>query len=228
MEGANNKTEALSKVFNILHERMKKKQSGNRRRGPQHGSREGGETETDEAALLSASTTAATTTTTTTTTTTEAPRRHPKAPQHSPSEIQYTVDGGRETTRTIVDFFPDLPPVADGRSEAEATETHMEGDQQTSPEETQQEAPRDSGRRKRRKKKKKTKEPTVVEEEPTTEYVDEAVEPQDYQNYLYGLENPEDDATETEGVEDLFPDGLPEGYPTDRFRADGNYSQNTR
>lgn len=230
VEAADNDAEVPNEVSDVVSVPPTKKPTGNRRRGQMHGSREGSveQTGNERGTGGALSSTSTTTTTTTTTTSTEAPKRQTKGPLHNPIEIKYTVDGGRETPRTIVDFFPDLPPVADEEREVEDVETHLEVDQQTPLEETQQEAPGDPGTRNRRKKKKKTKKLTVVEEEPPTDYLDEEVDPQDYQSFLYGLENPEDSSTETEGVEDLFPDGLPEGYPTDRFRADGNYSQNTR
>lgn len=216
MESSNTNPEVPNEVLHILSQPPKKPT------GKRQSSRESSVEETaSDRASDGSSSISAPATTTTTTTTTEAPK-HPKALLPNPVDTQYTVDGDKETTRTIVDFFPDLPSAASGRE----TETP---DTQTAPEETQKASTEESGRKKRRKnKKKKAKEYTVTEEEPPTEYLDEGVEPQDYQNYLYGFENPEDSSTEAEGVEDLFPDGLPEGYPTDRFRPDGNYTQNTR
>lgn len=225
MEATNINTEVPNDLLHILSQRPTKKQTGKRQHGPREGSLEETSDEREADALSSTSTTTATTTTTTTTT--EAPQLHPKAPLPNPIETHYTVDGEKETTRTIVDFFPDLP-FAVREGEAEVANTHMDTEQQTAPENTQEAAGGDSGRRKRRKKKKKNKEPTAIKEEPAMEYLDEGIQPQDYPNYMYPTENSKDSSTEAEGVEDLFPDGLPEGYPTDRFRADGNYSQNTR
>lgn len=209
-----------------MTKRPTKKQTGNGKRRPTQVSREGTLDQTSLEAVQQLSTTS--TTTTTITTTTEAPRRHPKAPLHSPVEPKYTVDGGTETTRTIVDFFPESPSAAHERSEEDATETYVEKDPRTASEGNRERTSSDLERRRGRKKNKKTDHPTVPEEDPNSEYTDEEVEVQDYQNYLYGLENTEDSSSETVGVVDQFPEGLPDGYPTDRFRSDGNSSQNTR
>ena len=199
-----------------------KKQTGNRKRRPSDEARFE-ETNLETEVIRELLTTPTTTrSTTTTTTTTEAPRRHPSTPIHSPIEPQYTVDGGTETTLTIVDIYPEE------RSEKEDTNTHVEENTHTASEGNREVTPDGLGRRRGRKKKKKTEDYTTPEEELTTEYPDEEVELQDYQNYLYGLENTEGTSSEAVAVEDQFPEGLPEGYPTDRLRSDGNSSQNTR
>ncbi|MPC22968.1 hypothetical protein E2C01_016000 [Portunus trituberculatus] len=229
-ESAANTLDDVPNEFHSVLPKRPKKQTGNRKRKPQQTSREDTldetslESEIQEVLTTPTTTTTTTTTstTTTTTTTTEAPMRHPKAPALTPVEPQYTVDGDTETTRTIFDFYPE------DTGEEVPADTQMEEEPRAASDSGIERPSSDSGRKKDKKKKKKKTETSTLPEDSIAEYPDEDMELQDYQNYLYGLENTEESSSEATALEDLFPEGLPEGYPTDRLRSDGNFSQNTR
>ncbi|XP_068220454.1 LOW QUALITY PROTEIN: uncharacterized protein [Palaemon carinicauda] len=179
-------------------------------------------------------TTTSTTTTTTTTTTSTTPKPvttstaavdtteavyvstgYPQDSSYSAIEPQYTIEG-REDERTIVDFVPESPSSALGDDLLKNT---IQEDLKLLSETEEPKEARESGERKKKNKKKNRKkkkepkqEPPVVTETTQVDWIDTYNElPEEYP-----LFSGEEKEPNVEG-EEALPEGLPDGYPVNRF-----------
>ncbi|KAK7073198.1 hypothetical protein SK128_003500 [Halocaridina rubra] len=240
----NQDNQIANEVLPSLHEdggRKRKRKEGRRRKAKNRGL-SSNEVEVQEpsdhahplpgAVSTTTETPKTSTTTTTTTDTGYLSTGYPQDSSYSAIEPQYTIEG-RDHERTIVDIVPESPSSALFGEEEDNFLKNTFGESETPPETRENPSEASDTKKKKRKKNKKknkkgSKEETKEESEVDFEVPVDWLEKYNELPEAYPYFSAEEKEGETEAEKGELPEGLPEGYPTNRFHEDRMENGKTR